>query len=486
MPHALSMPQTGFQALILCGPGGSLNTFTTMPAEHPKALITLANRPMVWYVLDWCYRMGVTNITLITPPESEMAVSAALAQNPYLTSLPSPSPDILAPEGLDHETGTAELLRLPQVQACIVSDFMLLPCDLVCDVPGETFLETWMTHLGGLGGAIDGAELEVPGPKRVGLGGEMGSRRGGLSVWYSTVGREESVKDEECDFFATAKLDQEHDGPLAKNDPDSRTLRGVLRKLVWAMPMSSLMDECEENKDRSWHIRSSLLAKYGSIKCLTKFRDAHIYLFPYWVKDFARLNDDFDSVSEDLVGTWAKADWRKPAYRARRGAKELFGRKSNALTNGLVSDEIPIEEEIDLISLSSTQVTRHAASDSKSQSSTATVTLASRVTGPITATATNDADTDAGPDTDLEDSTILSANGKPLTQLPNDNNNNDNEPSPPLPPILSYLHSPSPPSPLIRRVDSTALLLSVSLLLAKLPAIDEAPNPHPQPRRVAL
>jgi hypothetical protein len=61
MPHALSMPQTGFQALILCGPGGSLNTFTTVPKEYPKALISLANRPMVWYVLDWCYRMGVTS-----------------------------------------------------------------------------------------------------------------------------------------------------------------------------------------------------------------------------------------------------------------------------------------------------------------------------------------------------------------------------------------------------------------------------------------
>lgn len=61
MPHAVPMPQTGFQALILCGPGGSLNTFTTVPSEYPKALITLANRPMVWYVLDWCYRMGVTS-----------------------------------------------------------------------------------------------------------------------------------------------------------------------------------------------------------------------------------------------------------------------------------------------------------------------------------------------------------------------------------------------------------------------------------------
>jgi hypothetical protein len=60
MPHMLSMPQSGFQALILCGPGIGLSTFTSIPDEYPKALVSVANRPMVWYALDWCYRMGVT------------------------------------------------------------------------------------------------------------------------------------------------------------------------------------------------------------------------------------------------------------------------------------------------------------------------------------------------------------------------------------------------------------------------------------------
>lgn len=302
-----------------------------------------------------------------------------------------------------------------------------------------------MTSLGGLGGAIDGSGLEIPGPKRIGLGGEMGSRRGGLSVWYSTVDREESVKGEECDFFATAKIDQEHDVPLTKNIADSRSFRGILRKLVWAMPMSTLMDECEENKDKSWHIRSSLLAKYGSIKCLTKFRDAHIYLFPYWVKDFAGLNKDFDSVSEDLVGTWAKADWRKPAYRARFGAKELFGKKRKVSTNA-VPEEMPIEEEIDLMSLSSTQVSRQLVEKEQPKSPSPTVTLASRVT------------------VDPDDSTLLPTKNS---------NDKDDVPPPVIPPILSYIHSAEPSSPLIRRVDNTPLLLSVSLLLAKLSAIDE-------------
>ena len=86
---------------------------------------------------------------------------------------------------------------------------------------------------------MDGLDLEVPGPKRIGSGGEMGGRRGGLSVWYSTLDRDETVKGEECDFFATANLDQEHDVPIPRNVPDGKTTRAVLRKLVWAVPMST-------------------------------------------------------------------------------------------------------------------------------------------------------------------------------------------------------------------------------------------------------
>ena len=65
MPHSLAVPSPGFQALILCGPGASLNTFTSKPEEFPKALVPIANRPMIWYPLDWCYRMGITSMYIL-------------------------------------------------------------------------------------------------------------------------------------------------------------------------------------------------------------------------------------------------------------------------------------------------------------------------------------------------------------------------------------------------------------------------------------
>ena len=443
MPHPTNMPQSGFQALILCGPGIGLSTFTSVPNEYPKALVNVATRPMVWYVLDWCYRMGVTDITLITPPTSKGAIAAALAQNPYLTSLPSPSADLLAPEDLDHTTPTADLLRLPEVQEVIKSDFLLLPCDLICETPGEDFLETHLTMLGTPGSNTDLNGLQ---PTISRSDGSRNDRSGGLSIWYNTADREESVKKEECDFMCTANLDQQPILPILKSKTAPEQPPAVLRKLVWAMPMSELHDQIESRRswDKHWHPRASLIKHYGFVKTLTKYRDSHIYLFPRWVKEFALLNEQFESVSEDLVGTWAKAEWRGPQFRAQFGIKELFGdAKPQQNGDDRPLDESHIEDDLDLLHLSTTQTTRRPREDFIAPQRPAH--LSSRVTG-------------------RPKFSILSPD-TPTTA---------SEPIPRMPPIYAYVAPSASSAPLIRRVDTTPLLLSVSLLLAKLPALDES------------
>lgn len=312
-------------------------------------------------------------------------------------------------------------------------------------------MESYLTTLGGLGGAgtFSGTDFDLPNGKITGLGGERSGRRGGLSVWYNTENREESVKKEECDFLCTAKLDPEHQTPLSKSVSDSDQPRGSLRKLLWAMPMSELLEKCEEDKDKSWKIRQSLLSRYGAVKCLTKFRDAHIYLFPYWVKEFASLNEDFESVSEDLIGTWAKADWRKPSYRARFGMRKLFGKDRRGTDIGNRSDEPPIEEELDLFSLSSTRTTRNTTSSTPAIKQSAH--FASRV--------------QADPDD--------SFGGHEADDYDNEADNSNTSQLMP-PPILSYIMPSTPSAPLLRRVDTTPLLLSISLLLAKIPSLEES------------
>ncbi|KAF9894282.1 hypothetical protein FE257_007785 [Aspergillus nanangensis] len=421
MPHSVPVPATGFQALILCGPGVSLNTFTSNPEEFPKCLTPIANRPMVYYAIDFCRRSGITDVTLITPPSSLAPLQAALKQNPHLTSLPSPSASVVAPKDLEMTMGTAEVLRLPEVQDCIKSDFLLLPCDLICDIPGESILEAWMVTQGALGGNGPTREgRNASGQISLGPGGEQGGRRGGLAVYYPTQGREESVKGEATDFVAVAALDQD-EAPVVLHQVDGpAALRFGLSKLAMSMPMDTIKEKMEE--DKAFLVRHSLVEKHAQVKMLTSYRDAHLYVFPYWVKQLLKNQEKFESVSEDLIGYWAKAGWQK-GLGSKLGMGKLFqqdGRKSH--------DEELLEEEIDLRNMSTTKV------GSNDESSVAE-------SSPLGETDASETDPEA------------------LTT------------SPEMPQILAYVQRES--APFVRRVDSTAVLLSTSLLLAKLESIEE-------------
>ncbi|GAO16179.1 uncharacterized protein UV8b_05611 [Ustilaginoidea virens] len=288
----MSMPSTGLQALILCGPGSSFPTFTSNPDESPKALLPIANRPMVWYPIDFCHRMGITDITLICPPSASNAMNSAFSINPSLTSLPLPKPDIVSPKDLDFNTGTAKILCLAEVRDLVKLDFVVLPCDLVCELGGDKLLQAWMikaaslAHLVGHGGFADG----------------HGTRHsGGLGVWYNTK-TAVPVKGEETDFIATA--------PLPPSQPDA--LKGPvlsnLSRLVYSMPTDSLNDLMEEKK--SLPIRHGLLRAHPRLRMYTAHRDAHIYIFPRWIMDFINVNQRLDSIGEDVVGWWAKAGWQ--------------------------------------------------------------------------------------------------------------------------------------------------------------------------------
>ncbi len=284
-----------------------------------------------------------------------------------------------------------------------------------------------MIHQGGLGGATGGT-AEFQGPK-MGLGGERGGRRGGLGVWYQTKG-EGSVKGEETDFVATAPIQP----PIVP--PPEGSLRPNISNLVYSIPTDTLNDIAEEKK--SFPIRHSLIRKHGRIKMLTTYRDAHVYFFPYWVLEMIKRNKKMDSISEDIVGWWAKAGWQD-GLGDKLGLREVFeGPEDKEGESGSHHSGL-IEEDIDLRSMSTTWTSdlRNGSTPQKYAS------LASRVQGPKLR------DLQAPP---------------PKRKLT-------------VPPMLAYIHPPEPTALLIRRVDTAALLLSVSLRLAKLESIEEVGRP---------
>ncbi|CAN8103432.1 unnamed protein product [Discula destructiva] len=292
MPHATSSASPGLQAIILCGPGSSFPTFTANPDENPKALLPIANRPMVWYPLEFCYRAGITDITLICPPSAEKAIAAAFSLNPALTGLPLPRPALLAPKDLTQNTGTAEILRLPEVKSAITGDFVVLPCDLICELGGEQLLQAWMVNVQTLRDLV-GNEFGL-------INTDQGPHSGGLGVWYQTK-TETPIKGQETDFIATTPI------PTASTAPKISLTRH-LSNLVYSMPTDSLKDLSEE-KD-GFPVRHGLIRQHPRIQMRMTHRDAHIYIFPHWILDFVRDNERLDSIGEDVIGWWAKAGWQ--------------------------------------------------------------------------------------------------------------------------------------------------------------------------------
>jgi translation initiation factor eIF-2B subunit gamma len=344
-----------------------------------------------------------------------------LSQNPHLTSLPAPKPNLKAPKGLTHQTGTGEIFRLDEVQKIITGDFIVLPCDLVCELGGASLAEAWMVEQGGLGGATGGIYDGVKAP--IGLGGEQIGRRGGLGVWYETK-TEDGVKGEETDFIALTPLSP----PIVPPPRDS--LRRDISNLVYTVPTDTLNDIVESKK--CLPVRHQLLKKHGRIKMLTTHRDAHVYFFPYWVLEMMKRNETFESISEEVLGWWAKAGWQE-GLGDKLGLRDIF---QDSYNDESQMSGFGLDEEVNVAHLSSTWIGPPPGEDGDAPHS-----YASRVRNP------------GSPKTPLS---------PPNKKLPL-----------PIPPILAYIQPSAPTNPLIRRVDSAQLLLSVSLRLAKLSSIEE-------------
>src|SRR6266480_7014446 len=326
-------------------------------------------------------------------------------------------------------SGTAEIFRLPEVYNAITVDFVLLPCDLVCELDGLSLLDTWMVQCAGFGGATGGRvdSKHIP----LGVGGEKIGRRGGLGLWYDTK-VENGIKGEETDFLATTPL------PKSIVPPAEGSLRPSTEKVVLSMPTDTLGDIADEEK--AFPIRQSLLRKHGRIKMHTTLRDAHVYFLPFWVLQMMKVNETFDSINEDVLGWWAKATWQE-GLAEKLGLEDILDppqlhHHPNNDTSSLLASEV------DVASISTTHRSICQPAVSKP-----TTTLASRVQS--------------------------SPTSAPLQQTP----------PLPIPPLLATLHAPSTSTPpkLVRRIDTTPSLLATSLSLALL----TPPSTLAHPQKIA-
>lgn len=147
------------QAFIFCGRGAKLSPFSNVRGDtgSPKALLPVANRSMIEYVLDWCEQAQFKEVNLVIDEDDVTALEKSLLQYKELREqryeilaqslsgnhthyLRKPSPVNIIGSSCD---STGECLKNELLER-ITGDFVLLPCDFVTDIPPQLLLDQYL------------------------------------------------------------------------------------------------------------------------------------------------------------------------------------------------------------------------------------------------------------------------------------------------------------------------------------------------------
>ncbi|KAJ1678261.1 Translation initiation factor eIF-2B subunit gamma, partial [Spiromyces aspiralis] len=239
-----------FTAVVLAGRGNSLFPLTE-DSNLPKALLPVANRPMISYVINWLEAGGIKDILVVTCRKSEQPIAK------YLREMHEGIANIEIVE-IEESLGTAEVIR--SIRDRIKNDFIVASCDSITDAPAQQFLDLY--------------RLSRP-SMAVLLSEEMDSEGGGGSS-----------KDEELRYVVGI---------------DQRSSQLVMLKPI-------------DDDASDFDMRSSLIKKYPSLAISNKFLDVHIYVFSQWVIDFLNANPNITSLQEQLLPIMVRAQSQPQTY----------------------------------------------------------------------------------------------------------------------------------------------------------------------------
>ncbi|OBZ68149.1 putative translation initiation factor eIF-2B subunit gamma [Grifola frondosa] len=278
-----------FLAVVLAGFGNELLPLTSNHGDEPcpKALLPIANKPMLDHPLAWIEQSGVIDVLLICPAPHRSAMSNYIHSD-ISSSFPSLRIDLQSyDESQDLNVGTCTILR--HFSQRIQQDFILVPCDFVPppSLPLSHVLNKFRTETTYDGSIATTCFYEV-------RSAEKGST---TDEWGLTPSSVPVVWDEQ-----TGTL-------LYIDTPDDI-----------------------DNNGEDINLRASLLSQYPRAKLSATLRDSHVYVCRRSVLDALGQKLYFDSLREEFI-PWLC----KPQYQRTRRDKygSVLSPASNAFSQGL-------------------------------------------------------------------------------------------------------------------------------------------------------
>ncbi|KAJ7132871.1 UDP-3-O-glucosamine N-acyltransferase [Mycena crocata] len=265
MDIQLELVPPEFLAVLLAGFGNELSPLTSDHGDEPclKALLPLANTPILDYPLAWLEKSGIKDVLLICPAIHRPAISHHIHSHTY----PSLHVDIQAyEETADTGVGTCTLLR--HFSSRIPRDFVLLPCDFIPppSLPLSALLNKFRTDT-----VSDGLIA--------------------TTCWFYPSKPEKNTSPDEWGHVAPAV------------------------SIVWDKPSATLLyvdtpDDLDRNSEEV-ELRMSMLSRYPRAMLSSNLQDSHVYVCKRSVLDVLQEKRHFDSFREEFLPWLCKVQYQR-------------------------------------------------------------------------------------------------------------------------------------------------------------------------------
>ncbi|KAJ3104185.1 hypothetical protein HDU97_009440 [Phlyctochytrium planicorne] len=242
------------KGVILAGKGTRMFPLTEAISEEthlPKAMLPMANKPMIFYQLQWLEEARINDILVICQDTAYSKIDS-FVRDVYEKSNEATKIEIVRVKTED-VLGSADVLR--QFSNKIKTDFILLSCDIITNFTANRLIDVY--------------RIQSPTV---------------LSLFY------ESLKAEEASSWK-------------KDDDALQEFVGIdhrTNRLVMTTPSDDLDDD-------ELPVRISMLDTFPVVKVHTKLRDAHLYIFKRWVLDLLAAKPRIKNVRRDLIPFLLKA-----------------------------------------------------------------------------------------------------------------------------------------------------------------------------------
>ncbi|XP_033097349.1 translation initiation factor eIF-2B subunit gamma-like, partial [Anneissia japonica] len=126
------------QAVILAAGRGS--RMTDLTASLPKALLPVANKPMIWYPISMLEKAGFDEVIILTLDSTKGAIYRALKSTQIQIKM-----DFVTVSS-EEDLGTADSLRILNEQCKIKTDILVVSCDLITDIALHKLVDVHRTY----------------------------------------------------------------------------------------------------------------------------------------------------------------------------------------------------------------------------------------------------------------------------------------------------------------------------------------------------